>query len=226
MFKNLISFWKGRGYINEVLEEFNNMMQNAEKMFSEVCGLLIRGETKKGLKDNIYSIDKQVNNLERDIRKRVVAHLAFNNATDVPFSLVLMSVVKDAERLGDYSKNLFEVWELMRLPLNQDLYKKYFDNLDTKILDQFKQTIQAFMQSDEDTANKMLLSEREILKKCDIILEHLSKSNLDANEAVCFTLIARYFKRISAHLTNIGSSVVMPITDLDFFDEKLRHNIK
>jgi hypothetical protein len=32
--------------------------------------------------------------------------------------------------------------------------------------------------------------------------------------------MARYFKRIAAHLTNIATSVILPLTDLDYFDER------
>lgn len=223
MFKNLISFWKGRDFLKEVLKEFGEMMQDTEKMFKSVCDLLIRGQTKEGLKDNIYEVDKRVNKLERDIRKRVVEHLSIQPGVDVPFSLVLMSVVKDAERLGDYSKNLFEVWEMLKKPIDQELYKRYFNDLDQKIFIEFGKTRQAFIESDEEIAHEIMHVEREIVKKCDEIVEQLARSNLSPNEGVCLTLIARYFKRIAAHLANIGSSVILPITNLDFFDEKLRH---
>ena len=223
MFKNLISFWKGRDFIKEALGEFSEMMQDTEDIFKSVCNLLIRGQTKEGLKDNIYKVDKQVNELERDIRKRVIEHLSIQPGVDVPFSLVLMSVVKDAERLGDYSKNLFEVWEFLKRPLDQDLYKRHFNGLDQKLFIEYEKTRQAFLESDEKLAYEILDLEREIVKMCDKIVEDLARSNLEANEAVCLTLIARYFKRVAAHLGNIGSSVILPITDLDFFDEKLRH---
>jgi len=54
-------------------------------------------------------------------------------------------------------------------------------------------------------------------------VQKIAKSNIPTNEAVCLALLARYFKRIAAHLANIGSSVIVPISDLDFYDEKLRH---
>jgi phosphate uptake regulator len=39
-------------------------------------------------------------------------------------------------------------------------------------------------------------------------------------EAVLYTLLARYLKRVCLHLSNIASSVVMPLHKLDYFDEK------
>lgn len=223
MFKNLLSFWKARDFLQEVLDDFANMMEETHAMFKNVCDLLLRNKTCDGLKDKIYETDRKVNTLEREIRKRIVEHLSIQPSSDLPFCLVLMSVVKDAERLGDYAKNIFEVWELLKKPLDHNLYKKFFDDLDTKLLENFAQTKQAFVESNEQIAEECMKLEREIVKACDGTVEKLAASDLTTNESVCFTLLARYFKRTAAHLTNIASSVILPISNLDFFDEKLRH---
>ena len=176
--------------------------------------------TQINLKDKIYTFDKRVNEAEKDIRKRVVEHLTIQPSVDVPTSLLLMSVVKDAERLGDYSKNLFEVSRFLDKPIDKQRYRKLFNNIEEEILKLFKQTKQAFIESDEDKAAKSWVYERDIAKRCDSIIEQLAKSSLSVNEAVCFTLMARYFKRLTAHLTNIATSVILPLADLDYFDEK------
>ena len=170
-----------------------------------------------------YKIDKKVNLLEREIRKRVVEHLSIQPGADVPVSLVLMSVVKDAERIGDYCKNILEVISLLDKPLEKALFETYFNHIDQNILEIFEKTQKAFIESDEKMAKEILYIERGIVKNCDDIVKKLSKSQLTTNEAVCLTLLARYFKRVAAHLANIGSSVILPVSDLDFFDERLRH---
>jgi len=134
--------------------------------------------------------------------------------------LVLMSVVKDAERLGDYSKNLYEVTELLAEPIDCALFSEYFDEMDKKIMSLFQQTKKAFIDADEEQARSSWQYEKEIAKGCDKIVERLAQSNLTVNQAVCFTLIARHFKRIMAHLVNIATSVVLPLSDLDYFDER------
>jgi two-component system alkaline phosphatase synthesis response regulator PhoP len=50
--------------------------------------------------------------------------------------------------------------------------------------------------------------------------ELIAKSSLSVNEAVCLALMARHFKRIVAHLTNIATSVILPLSDLDYYDER------
>jgi len=222
MFKNLLQFWKGKDFLNQVLEEFKSMLDDAQIMFDSVCRRLIDNKEEPGLKNKVYSIDKQVNDLQRDIRKRIVEHLSLQPSVDVPTCLLLMSVVKDAERLGDYAKNLYEVTTLMEGPLNKEKYLELFDSVETEISELFKETKKAFIESDETKAAKAWDYKTKIAKRCDQIIEKLAASNLTVNEAVCFTLIARYFKRITAHLTNIATSVILPLTDLDYFDEKRR----
>jgi len=222
MFESLMAFWKGKDFLTEVLEEFKEMLNDTKRMFVSVCGALIKGRGGPDLEDRIYKIDKRVNRLEREIRKRIVEHLSIRPGTDVPVSLVLMSVVKDAERVGDYCKNLLEITKLLDKPIEKNRFRELFNGIDKKILETFEMTEKAFIESDEEVAKQLMYLEREIVKNCDEIVEKTAKGSLSANEAVCFALLARYFKRVAAHLANIGSSVILPISDLDFFDEKLR----
>lgn len=226
MFENLLSFWKSKGFLTEVLEEFKTMLGDTRTMFESVCRGLIEGKVDPGLKDKIYELDKKVNLLEKEIRKRVVEHLSIQPSVDVPMSLVLMSVVKDAERVGDYCKNIFEIIALLNKPLRKEAFEELFDGIDGQILDVFRKTQKAFIESDEKAAKEILYLEMGIVRNCDEIVRKISKSSLPTNEAVCLTLLARYFKRVAAHLANIGSSVILPVTDLDFFDEKPRREKK
>lgn len=220
MFKNLLGFWKGRQFLDQVFGEFKEMLDDTEHMFTVVCDRLINNVDKPGLKQSIYDVDKRVNALQREIRKRIVEHLTLQPTVDVTACLVLMSVVKDAERLGDYCKNLFEVAELLAEPIDREAFSQYFDELDIKIIDLFKQTSHAFVDADEDVARQAWDTERLIAKGCDQIVEEIAKSDLPPNRAVCYVLIARHLKRIVAHLTNIATAVILPLTDLDYFDEK------
>lgn len=222
MFKNLLGFWKGKDFLTNVLEEFGNMLKASRDMFEMVCQNLLQDKNIEGLKDKIYDVDAKVNFIEKDIRKRIIEHLAIQPSHDTPMCLLLMSVVKDAERLGDYAKNLFEVSSFTKRPLDKDAYSKLFNEMDKAIIGMFDNTKKAFMESDEACARGIWQSERKVAKKCDSIIEESAKSNFNANQAVSFALIARYFKRTAAHLTNIATSVILPISELDFFDERRR----
>ena len=171
MFKNLLSFWKGKDFLLQVMEDFKVMLDDAESMFEAVCARLAGGGD-------------------------------------------------DAERPGDYSKNLYEVTELLEHPIDKSLFSQYFDSLDGDIVKLFGQTKDAFIDADEEKARSTWDYHRRINKACDKIVKEVAKSDLSVNEAVCFALVARHFKRIVSHLVNIATSVVLPLSDLDYFDEK------
>ncbi len=222
MFKNLLDFWKGKDFLTNVIEEFGRMLEDARVMFGDVCENLLSENAMDGLEDKIYKVDKDINLFEKDIRKRIIAHLSIQPNVDVPMSLLMMSVVKDAERLGDYAKNIFQVRRILNKPVDKEAFGRFFGSIDGDIMKMFGDTRRAFIESDEGAARGIWETERHTVKKCDYIIEDIAKSSLATDEAVAFTLVARYFKRTAAHLTNIATSVILPISELDFFDQKRR----
>jgi len=219
MFENILGFWKGKDFLTQVIDEFKTMLDDTEKMFDLVCQSLLDNVNNPGLKDQIYAIDKQVNQAEKNIRKRIVEHLSLQPKIETSWCLCLMSVVKDAERLGDYSKNLFEVKELLEKPIDRKKFSEYFNSIDKEILDLFSQTKQAFLESDNTKASGSWEIKTRVGTMCDETITKLASCDLSTNEGVCYVLIARHFKRISSHLVNIATSVILPVTELDYYDE-------
>jgi len=220
MFKNLLSFWKGKDFLAQVFDEFKDMLDDTRLMYEMVCSTLLDNAEEPDLKKKIYEIDEKVNNLQKKIRTRIIEHLSLRPTVDVNACLLLMSVVKDAERLGDYCKNLYEVTEIVEKPMDRALFSQYFNGLDKEILTLFERTKEAFIEADESKAEASWDFEHRVAIQCDRILRKIVKSNLSVNEAVCLALIARHFKRIVAHLTNIATSVILPLSELDYFDER------
>ncbi len=220
MFKNLMQFWKGKDFLSEVMDDFKIMLSDSEYMFRSTYDILVNNKKEPGLEQQILRIDKKVNGLQKTIRRRIMEHMTVQPAVDSPACLLLFSVSKDAERVGDYAKNLLEVKRLLDKPIDRETYSKLFKDLDKDILDLFKQTSDAFIESDEEKATKAWDSQKAIKKQCDDIVRTLAKSSYSVNESVCFTLIARFIRRMSSHLTNIATSVVVPLTELDYYYEK------
>ncbi len=220
MFKNLLGFWKGKDFLAQVFGEFKEMLDDTKLMYEMVCSTLLENVEEPDLKKKVYEIDRKVNNLQKKIRRRIIEHLSLQPTVDVNTCLLLMSVVKDAERLGDYCKNLYEVTEIIEKPIDKAVFSQYFNGLDKDILTLFERAKEAFIELDEFKAEASWDFEHKMAMQCDHILKEIVKSQLTVNEAVCFALIARHFKRIVAHLTNIATSVILPLSELDYYDEK------
>jgi len=219
MFESLLGFWSGKDFLAQVLGDFSEMVKTAESMYSDVMEHYIEPKDDPGFKQGVYDRDKSINTLERKIRRRIIEHLVLRPKVSLNVCLILMSVVKDAERLGDYSKNLLEVAEVIERPLDRTEFERFFDDVPSEIKGSFSDTAKAFIESDEELARAVVRRQRTVAAHCEQIWRDLARSDISANRAVCFAVSSRYHKRIALHLANIATAVIMPVTDLDYWDE-------
>ncbi len=222
MFKKLIEAWRRKPILVQMCEALVHMLGDAHWMFRSVTKLLFEGDGRdpKAVHE-IYDRDIQINKAERHLRKQLVEHLSFLPGSDVPTCLVLMSVVKDAERIGDFCKNILEVAGWLEVPVAGDAYAEEFRALVSEIGNEFEPTAKCFEESDRELGHHVLEKTRALAKRADEVIERLLEEAISCRRAVSYTLLARYLKRVSAHLANIASSTVMPLHKLDFLDEKL-----
>ena len=78
----------------------------------------------------------------------------------------------------------------------------------------------AFRTSDEREAEELVRKGRELAEESEELVRAISVSGYSSSPSVCLVLIARFYKRIVAHATNILSAVIMPPHKIDFFDEE------
>jgi phosphate uptake regulator len=195
------------------------MIATTEWMFDSSIKVLMNGKKAEEVKEDIYAKDKEVNEHQRSIRRKIIRHLTLQPGSDVPACLVLMSVVKDAERVGDYCKNIFELGTTLDVEFDSGRYKTPFIELAEQVENLFGKTRKAFERSDEEIARSITIKGARIGEQCDMLLKQLIVDNLPTKKAVAYTLIARHFKRITSHLTNIATSVVTSVDNLDYLDE-------
>ena len=72
---------------------------------------------------------------------------------------------------------------------------------------------------DEQRARKYIERGDELRRNFDQRVNELLHSTEAAVTAVPKALLFRFLKRVSAHSSNVVSAVVMPVDQLDYFDE-------
>ncbi len=218
MFRQLFAALKSGDVLDQAFAQFSEMMDHAKWMFERANEVLRQATNAEEVKDAIYRRDQAINELERSIRRKIVRHLTINPGNDVAACLALMSIVKDAERIGDYCKNVFEVGRFYREGFHVPKYHEPLEQirLDTSRL--FDAVANAFRQSDASAAKAAIENAHQIGRRCDDVIEALllDESSMQTHEAVAYSLLARHYKRVSAHLANIGTAVLGKIADLDF----------
>jgi len=221
MFRELMEAFRRRPLLDQMYQEMEQMLAEAVNMYRPIAGLLTGAEKlSEETHRMIYATDRRINHIQRNIRKQLLEHLTMSPGSDVPISLVLMSISKDAERIGDMCKNILEVAEALGGPLDDGKYGRRFRALLAETESLFGPTVQAFCESDRDVGHDAVERGRKLAKECDAIIDELIEDDLPCRLAVLYALLARHMKRVCSHLSNIATSVVMPVHRLDYFDEK------
>ena len=220
VFKNLVNIWKSEDSLSQAWASSNEMLTLSHVMFTDAIVALRSGEKNKVIK-SIKQRDTDINKYQRDIRKKVVTYYSISkDVTNLDSGLVLINMVVDIERIGDYTKNILD---LAKHHPKKFVSEKISDDLrvvEKAVIERFGNTIKAVEEMDEEMAKELIKSYRSDLGKLSDNLVASSISGKlqigEEHKASSMVLYARYLKRIGAHLKNITSVVVNPFESIGY----------
>jgi phosphate uptake regulator len=221
MLRELLAAWRGRDALAQMFGDFDQMLEETHWMFQQAVEVFFSRVDWQAVQDPLYQRDKHVNHLEQSIRAQIVKHLTIRPESNLAACLMLMSVVKDAERIGDYCKNIFEVGKFYTREFTSRRYLEPLERIRAQVEQLFRTTKEAFGQSDMEKARQTIAAFGTAGKECDLLIRQLlrERDSIPTDEAVAYSLLARHLKRIGAHLANIATAVVAPIHRIDYVDE-------
>jgi len=219
MFKQLISLLKKGDLFSQALDDTHSMLKKSEQLYNEAIKAFLANKT-AGF--DIYELDREINSLEKKIRRKVLEHLSINPQQDIVTSLVLTSIVIDVERIGDYSKNIYELHDLYGKPEKITIDKKLTGSAE-KITGLFKKVKSVFISGEEDKAIVLMNQLNKIKKEFDrYIFDIASTKDCSARRTIVNVLFSRYLKRVTAHLENMTSSIANPFDLIGFYQGDLK----
>ncbi len=220
MLRELLSIFRADNPLKAMADNFAEMLKLACDLTVLAGTIYFEKTAPPDERTRVYKQDIKINKLERVIRKQVIGHLAIRaNSPNLPYCLVLMSLVKDVERIGDYAKNLAEVMDFCPTALPDDEATAELREIRRGIEEVLLTAARVFDQSDDEQAVELIRAGRDIAHRSDTLVATIARSDYDAGTAVGLVLGARYYKRINGHILNVLSSVVMPLHKLDYYDE-------
>jgi phosphate uptake regulator len=218
MLKELQKIFSRKGLMEQAVEASHDMLIEDWEMFKGAVTSLRKSETAQ-LAIDIEEKDIRINKYEREVRKKVLTHLAVNDVSDLNAGLVLISIVIDIERIGDYTKNIVELAQHHPGKLNGGKWEDDLKRIEETDSDNFGVLIKAFEQSDAALAKKLLDELWKVKNECDDYNWVLLKENdlgFIGHDAVAIALYMRYLKRISSHLMNVATSIVNPFHKIGY----------
>ena len=180
-------------------------------MFAAATATLLDNEP---LELDLAAEDELINAQERRIRRTVLDHVTQSPREELALSLVLVSIVQDAERCGDLAKTIAKVADLAdrpRMGPHVEALRATRDRVQTA----FPRVSEAFLAGDAEAARAVMDQHARVKTEVADYLHTLARApDLSSNLAVVLTSGARMIGRTSAHLSNIISCVVLPFDQI------------
>lgn len=221
MFKQIFKLFKSDTLYNQALNECYEMLDIDLEMFQESIHVLRNQDDSKS-KIDIAKTDIKINKFERSVRRKVMTHLAVSGTEDLGSGLILTSVVIDIERIGDYTKNIYDLSKFYSKRLNGAELEKDLAEVEENVITLFQNSIKAFKEQDIELARQLMKDYKEnISKQSDKITNDIisGKINIEADRATAIAMYSRYLKRIAAHSRNLISSIVNPFERIGYKEE-------
>ncbi len=205
--------------IEEVEETIVGMVRDSRVVYDTASEAVFGGGKSKQAKQAVRSTDWGINKAQRDVRRALLLHASVTAAVDLPLVLVYMSVVKDVERIGDYAKNIYDLAK----------YGANFDAAEDRAeLEHYRDAVgqliddaaEVFEHRDVERAQRLIDKADGFLDDHDAHVKAAYRSDGSASDAVARALYFRYLKRITAHVMNLMTSLVLPPDRLDYYDEE------
>jgi len=225
MFKQFFELFRKDNLLQQAYDRSLEMLEADREMFLAASSSL-REHDDARIEIDIYAKDQLINAYEREVRRKVLTHLALSSSKSIAAGLALVSIVIDIERIGDLTKNIVDLalrhpGKLVCGSLEPDVRK-----IETTVKTMFMLLIEALPKADEAKAKEVMSEHWWIARRADGILNALivrSDPDLVCSEAVSAALYVRFLKRISAHLMNIASSVVNPFDRIGFREDEFEN---
>ena len=219
MFKQIFEIFKSDSLYEQALTECHEMLEIVREMFNESINSLRNSDTAE-IPIDIYAMDKKINEFERDVRRKVMTHLAVGGKEDIGSGLILVSVVIDIERIGDYTKNIYDLAKTHPKKLSSGSLKETLDNMENSTKEFLNKAIDAFKNQDIELARSLMEEYKTDISTIsnEIVNALVSGENAEfsSDQASALCLYSRYLKRIAAHSRNLVSSIVNPFERIGY----------
>jgi len=219
-FKEILNLWHSEDLLAQAWQESREMLVLSQEIFIKAVKQLRENEDVEALKE-LKKRDWEINTFQREVRRKVLTHYSVTeDQSDLSNGLVLINMVVDIERLGDYTKNIVDLAlnfpeNIVSENLSEDLHL-----IETTVHQRFARTVEAIENQDSEIAKSLKASYKyEISKLSDGIVDKILSGEIafgSESKTAAIALYVRYLKRIGSHLNNIATSLVNPFDTIGY----------
>ena len=194
-------------------QEMIDMGSLCEEMITAAAKIVATRD--KELMEDIFTMEEEINQKERDIERICMKLLMQQQPSDLRVISAAMKMVSDMERIGDQACDITGIVkkdaEVLTIRENTHL-----DKMVKATISMVSKSIQSFIKQNLMIAHEVIEQDDTVdelfnkVKKETISLIHEDPEK--GEECVAIVMIAKYFERIGDHASNIAEWVEFAIT--------------
>jgi phosphate uptake regulator len=210
---SLLDFIRGSRppLVQQGLEHLGEMIASAGEMYAAATAHLLDNQP---LSLDLAQADERVNELEKEVRRVVFEHVVLNPKDELTLSLLLLSVVQDAERMGDLCKSIAKSVLLAKGP-REGRHVVALRLIRDDVAAMFEPARASFVSADTAGARRVMETHAAIKGVVAEFTARLAAADdVSVDMAVTLAVAARMIGRVSAHLSNVASTIAMPFDQI------------
>ena len=212
LFNDIIKIWKSDSLLSQAWEDSISMLNLSHAVFLKSLDSFNSNDSKEEVRA-LKREDKKINDFQMTVRRKVLTHFSLEtNSRQVPNGLILVDMVVDIERIGDYCKNISDLTIMNKEVINYGDLSDDLTSMELEVKSRFSSTVQVIENQDEDLARSLIENYKQTVSSVsDKIVENIIRGDVQFeshSQSASLVLYSRYLKRIGAHLKNITSTVV------------------
>jgi phosphate uptake regulator len=215
MLKKFFGLERPSPLIAAAFRDVTGMLQQGGLMLDHSLAVLLDNQE---LEVDLRGMDDVIDEAERMVRRSILEHMTVSPRQDLVSSLILASIVQEAERIGDLARGLAEIAALAKGPRGGQ-FADELRALAVRVRPLFEQSEKAFREDDSEMARELVVTHRELKAELNRYVREIADSDLTADMALVYGTSARMLRRISSHLSNIVSTVIQPFDRIRHSDE-------
>ena len=212
LFNDIIKIWKSDSLLSQAWDDSISMLKLSQDIFIKYIDSFNSYDSVEEIKA-LKKEDRKINDYQMTVRRKVLTYFSLETSSrEVPNGLILVDMVVDIERIGDYCKNISDLTLMQKASFDFGELKEEISAMESEVRSRFSTTIQVIENQDEDLARTLNDKYKKTVSSAsDKIVSGIVSGDvkLDSqSKSASLVLYARYLKRIGAHLKNITSTVV------------------
>ena len=207
-------------HLQREIEGLKKSLFHLSSMVEENLRTAIRAveDGDSALAATVAGTDVEIDRLEVQVEEECLKILALHQpvAVDLRFLVAVLKMNNDLERIGDLAVNIAGGKACMNGDGMPEKFKQKLHAMSETARTMFRDSLEALMDMDADRARAVLLADDEVDEKyaelVGMVHRELADHPRDAEQLVCWMLVAKNIERVADLATNIAEDTIYTVT--------------